>query len=422
MTLDPTYPLFPIFAFVGCILCLIPLPWHLQAWNSGTCFFMAWTALACLNQFVNSVVWSGNAINHAPIWCEISIRILMGASVGIPASSMCIVRRLYAIARSQKVAITRAEKRRAVIMDSLICVLLPIVYVALQVVVQGHRFDIFEDIGCYPIIYNTLLSYFISFAPPLAIGLVSAVYSLSLYEFNRRRLQFNAFLNSGTSLTSGRYLRLMALATTEMMLTTPLSIFIIYLNATVSPIEPWISWADTHYDYWRVGQYPRVLWQLNHLLVVSMELTRWLAPFSAIVFFIFFGFAEEAKRHYKAFFAPVTKMFRRFFPASPILPSLSSKKALPSPAATERSFQPLKSAATTATILPLHSATETVVSTESFNKTLYGFEHDPNYVIDIKAPAPAYNLQDTLSPTSTERTLHSDITFSTNHTSRRFTM
>lgn len=71
MISDATYPVFPIFAFLGFILSLVPLPWHLQAWNSGTVYFMMWTALACLNQFVNSVVWAGNFRNPAPVWCDI---------------------------------------------------------------------------------------------------------------------------------------------------------------------------------------------------------------------------------------------------------------------------------------------------------------------------------------------------------------
>lgn len=68
---DPTYPLFPILAFVGFILVLVPLPWHLKAYNAGTCLFILWTALACLNQFVNAVVWHNNALNPAPVWCDI---------------------------------------------------------------------------------------------------------------------------------------------------------------------------------------------------------------------------------------------------------------------------------------------------------------------------------------------------------------
>ncbi|KAG6839154.1 pheromone B alpha 3 receptor, partial [Blastosporella zonata] len=68
---DPAYPAFSIFSFIGFILVLIPLPWHLQAWNSGTCLFMIWTAIGCLNAFINSIVWHNNAIDWAPVWCDI---------------------------------------------------------------------------------------------------------------------------------------------------------------------------------------------------------------------------------------------------------------------------------------------------------------------------------------------------------------
>ena len=66
-----TYPLYPIIVFFGSILVLIPLPWHLQAWNSGTCYFIFWTCVACLNQFLNSVVWASDMVDRAPWFCEI---------------------------------------------------------------------------------------------------------------------------------------------------------------------------------------------------------------------------------------------------------------------------------------------------------------------------------------------------------------
>lgn len=68
---DPTYPLFPIFAFLGFLVSIIPLPWHLQAWNAGTCAFMIWTGLSCLSEFINSIIWRGNVLNVAPVWCDI---------------------------------------------------------------------------------------------------------------------------------------------------------------------------------------------------------------------------------------------------------------------------------------------------------------------------------------------------------------
>ncbi|KAJ8515210.1 hypothetical protein ONZ45_g7353 [Pleurotus djamor] len=311
---DPTYPLYPTFAFLGFILSLIPLPWHLQAWNSGTCYFMLWSALACLNQFVNSVVWHGNALNPAPAWCEVSIRILMGASVGIPASSLCINRRLYHIASVQTVSVSHAEKRREILIDTFICVLFPMIYIALQYVVQGHRFNVLEDIGCQPALYNTHLTYFISYTSPILLGMISAVYCvLSLRSFIRRRVQFNQFLASNKSLTAGRYFRLMALATTELLLTIPLAIFVIWINTVSSPIGPWISWEDTHFHFSRIEQIPAVLWKHNPRFVLGIELTRWSTPACAFVFFAFFGFAAEAKRNYARAFWWCVKPFG-FYP------------------------------------------------------------------------------------------------------------
>jgi hypothetical protein len=32
---------------------------------------MTWTALASLNFFINSIIWNGNVVNWAPVWCDI---------------------------------------------------------------------------------------------------------------------------------------------------------------------------------------------------------------------------------------------------------------------------------------------------------------------------------------------------------------
>ncbi|KAJ2928484.1 hypothetical protein H1R20_g8609, partial [Candolleomyces eurysporus] len=309
---DPTFPLFPAFALLGFILSVIPLPWHLHAWNSGTVYYMLWVAIACMNQFVNSIVWHDNVVNHAPIWCEISIRIMMGSSVAIPASSLCINRRLYKIANVQAVAVTHRDKYRAILVDTLICLVFPLMFVAVQYVVQGHRFDILEDVGCFPAIYNTIPAFFLGTIWPLVIGIISASYCIAtLIAFNRRRLEFSSFLRSNqSSLTFSRYFRLMALAMTDIMLTTPLSIFTIWLNSVATPVSPWISWEDTHFDYGRIGRYPAVVWKMNHLGSVGIEFSRWMVPVCAVIFFTFFGLAAEARKSYKDAFLWVTKPFR----------------------------------------------------------------------------------------------------------------
>ena len=112
---------------------------------------MVWTGLACLNQFINSVVWTGNAINWAPVWCDIcesqfldtiyvsnnasqptATKFIVGVSIGIPAASLCINRRLYRIACIRVVAATKADKRRAILVDLAIGLGLPILVMILR--------------------------------------------------------------------------------------------------------------------------------------------------------------------------------------------------------------------------------------------------------------------------------------------------
>ena len=91
----------------------------------------------------------------------------------------------------------------------------------------------------------------------------------------------------------------MALACVEMTCTVPLSIVFTVLNLKAEPFNPWISWDDTHYNFSRVDLIPSVLWRRNTLLEVSIESGRWSAPFCALAFFAFFGFAKESRKNYK---------------------------------------------------------------------------------------------------------------------------
>lgn len=301
---------FSAFSFLGFILCCIPLYWHLEAWNVGTVAYMTWTGLACLMYFVNSIVWDGNAINWAPVWCDISSRFIIGVVVAIPAASLCINRRLYHIACPTSAMQTKAEKRRNIIVDISICVGIPVLQMILQYIVSGHRFNIFEDIGCFPATYNVTLAYPLVFAWPLVLGLISAVYCvLTILAFMKRRKQFQDLMSRNRNLTYSRYFRLMLLAGIDLCCTVPLSIYSIYLNTAADPagVQPWISLSETHYNYSRVIQYPRVLYSQNQDSLVSLELSRWMMVVCAILFFGFFGFADEAKKNYRIAFTSVAK-------------------------------------------------------------------------------------------------------------------
>jgi len=108
-------------------------------------------------------------------------------------------------------------------------------------------------------------------------------------------------------MTSGRYFRLMGLAGVEVMLTVPLGAFSIYLNASGAPVNRWVSWSNTHYDFSRVEQFPSVIWRQDQLTEGSIELTRYVVVFCAFLFFALFGFADEARRNYRLAYTSFAK-------------------------------------------------------------------------------------------------------------------
>ncbi|KAJ7622386.1 pheromone A receptor-domain-containing protein [Roridomyces roridus] len=327
MTYAELYPLYPVFAFIGFVIVLIPLPWHLQSWNSGTCLFMIWTALACLNNFVNSIVWHGNVVDWAPVWCDISTRFAVGANVAIPAASLCINRRLYVIARCKSVGVTKAEKRRTIMIDCAIGIGIPLSQMVLQYIVQAHRYTILEDIGCFPNTFNTPLAYLLTYLWPNTIALLSAYYCiLCLREFNRRRAQFASILKSCSTpnpfspssptapaftpaLSPSRYFRLMALATLQLTFNTPVAAYSVYKLLTNKQMQPWISFSATHAHFSEVDRLNSAVWRADTGREVTVELGRWTDVWCAFVFFAFFGFAEEARRWYVLAFGRVRRRF-----------------------------------------------------------------------------------------------------------------
>jgi pheromone a factor receptor len=196
----------------------------------------------------------------------------------------------------------------------------------LDYIVQGHRFDILEDIGCYPVVYNTLPAYFLYFMWPVVLGVFSFVYSsefityhcnfsisnprqgLTLRGFWMRRLQFAQLISaSNSSISIGRYIRLMMLSIIDMLCTIPLGVYSIYIGNKGVSLAPWISWEDTHFNFSRVGVVPSLIWRSDPSFQTSVELTRWLPVFCAFLFFALFGFASEAKKHYKIVFTLIAK-------------------------------------------------------------------------------------------------------------------
>ncbi|TDL24575.1 STE3-domain-containing protein [Rickenella mellea] len=307
--MDLGWPAFPILSFLAFVLVMLPFPWHLQAYNTGTCMYMLWSGVMCLIYFVDSIVWRHDAIDRSPVWCDFVARMMIGVSVAIPACSLCIQISLYKITTTQTITTSKKDKRKRVFMDLLLCLGFPMFIMAMYYIVQGHRYNIYQGVGCSAAFYNIWPTYVVVWMWPLILGLISLCFCiLTLRTFIIRRTEMNQFFESGSSgISIQRYARLMALTCTELVFTIPLGIFVIVLNATKFEVSKFITWAEIHYAFHVIRQIPAIEWQNNKWEAIALEMTRWSVVLCAFVFISFFGFAEESRKNYKSAFLSAAK-------------------------------------------------------------------------------------------------------------------
>ncbi|KAG8904082.1 a-factor receptor [Tulasnella sp. 417] len=298
-SVDPSYPTFPILSSLGIVLILLPSYWHFKSGNVGTILYIVWTFVGSLNYLVNSIAWAGNLHNPPWFWCDLSTALMIALNVGIPTSSLLITHRLYSIATIRQVNISRSDTRRTKYFEIALGVGLPVLAVILRVVVQGHRFEIIENVGCWPSIYITPVAIPLVFLPPILINIVSTVYAaLAIRAFLKKRKEFSAILASAHSgLTIGRYFRLMALAATEILCSLPVSIYNLVINVQV--VHPWISWDDTHFNFNRVEFIPFAFFDLYPRSWIMVNISRYSLPVCALLFFIYLGMSGESGTFYR---------------------------------------------------------------------------------------------------------------------------
>ncbi|EED83563.1 hypothetical fungal pheromone GPCR, STE3-type, partial [Postia placenta Mad-698-R] len=287
----------PAASFIAAVLVLTPLPSHWRARNAATLSLIAWLFVVDVIYGVNSTVWANNVEVRVKVWCDITTKIMIGVSTALPACTLCICKHLELIASGRAVRTTREDKRKQTFFELAMCFGVPMVIMGLHYVVQGHRYDIIEDIGCLPATYYSIPAIFVVWFPPLLLSTITLIYaSIALLHFFRRRITFAMHLqNANSSLTTGRYLRLIAMSITEIVWGTSLTALAMYDN--ISPgLRPYLNWDYVHSNFSRIGQYATV--QVPPAYLQQMLLFYWAIPASSYIFFVFFGFGEESMKDY----------------------------------------------------------------------------------------------------------------------------
>ncbi|KAL0954563.1 hypothetical protein HGRIS_003523 [Hohenbuehelia grisea] len=285
--------------FAAFVLFITPLPWLPKAWNVGACINLVWRGLRSLVGFMDGILWAGNTMNKAPVWCDITIKVITGANFALTASGLAINRRLYIIS-TDPIGVLGA-KRRIVMEDLAISLGIPIILTMLSFIPQRHRFIILEDIGCRGPYYNTIPAILLELVPPVILGIMSAVYGgLNLISFYRRRRSIQEFMMSdSTTLKFGHYIRLKSLGFVEIMATVPWAIYVLFAYIVDDwPVHPWV-WKDVKADYGTIQHLTMADWNTPRATATLVKVDMWFNLACAAFSFLVFGCTKEQCTRYK---------------------------------------------------------------------------------------------------------------------------
>ncbi|KLO11589.1 fungal pheromone STE3G-protein-coupled receptor [Schizopora paradoxa] len=295
------YPITPIGCFMGVVLTLLPLISHVRKLGLGVWGFALWTAVGNFITFVNSIIWHNNVDIVAPVWCDISTKLQVGAGFGTIASSSVISLHLYRITNRRASIESRGQKRKRVVYELLLVIGFPLLLMGLNVIVQPVRFDIVEEIGCLQTIYS-YVGYFIQYVPMFLLCMVCAILApLTLRTFIRHRKEMDEFLSSGQGITR------MVMACLNTMLNLPATVFIILSNVVAGQDsglnQPFISWKNVHdqapgLSLSSIVQTPASEWSEDTQALILVKWNEWFFVVAAVVFFAVFGTFPEMRRYY----------------------------------------------------------------------------------------------------------------------------
>lgn len=296
----------PVGAFVAAGLVLIPLPWHWGARNVAMLSTIVWLFVSNIIYAIDAIIWAGNVADSAPVWCDITTKLQVGTNMALPACCLCICIHLERIASVRQVCTSRSDKIRRMIFDATLCWLIPIIYMALHYVVQGHRFDIVEDFGCRPTVYVSIPAIFLIWVPPMTAALATLGFAaVAVRHFFRRRLMFAKHLqNSNSGLTISRYFRLMSMAVVQMFWSLLITSFNVWFSCQ-NGLRPWISWDNVHSGFSQIAYFPTVL--IPSSTLTWTYILWWALPASAAIFCIFFSFGRDAMHEYRECFSWVRR-------------------------------------------------------------------------------------------------------------------
>lgn len=267
---------------------------HLSQSHSGPASFGVWAITLNMLAFINGVVWRNDALDRAPVFCDISSKISEVGPLGLLISNCCIIRYLASILAPNQSIEDPGQKRRRILFDYSLSLGFPGLIAASSVVYQVGRYQINNLAGCSSASALVWPTFILSIVWPLVFCGISCCYSLYvLYCLLQRHRDIKHLVScTGSPLNVSRFNRMGALSVTYFCVATPCTIYgTLETIAATGPYVPWLSWSTVHNEdnkLTRVRQYPLYQYQLRD----------WLPIVAGLMIICFFSCGAESLSMY----------------------------------------------------------------------------------------------------------------------------
>ncbi|VDC03115.1 unnamed protein product [Peniophora sp. CBMAI 1063] len=306
---DPTYPLHPVVCIVSSAMLVLVLltSFIRQSWNLGVAFLCFWVLLENLTLGVNGIIWADNYDVRLYVYCDIVSHVQTITFTAKSLATLIITRRLHLITSLQSVELPdKAAKRRNLAIEWTLGLVIPVIVAGpLYTIVQQLRFEVNEGFGCGNSIDGSILSILLLPSWPVIAPLMSIIlyYPHVVKTLYRQNRDINHFLRSNSSVSRTNYLRIVALASIDILLTLPIGIATIILTITealdLGPIPFYYGWTrDRTGSKVAVGVSYADLVASGRSTVVQIYFQQWVSSVLAITIFCLFGVTSEARASY----------------------------------------------------------------------------------------------------------------------------
>jgi len=181
-SLTPGAVAVPVLAFISICLDIPPIAWHIKNRNLAATSLLFWIILSNVFNFVNAIIWPTDDLMswwHGLVYCDIQVKFMLAATLGITGSLACIMRNLAVVLNTNRTVLTpsKGQRRTRLVMDILLCFGGPIYLMVIHYVVQPNRYYIFAITGCTPSFDRSWPSMVLVFIWPPIMCLLDVYYS-----------------------------------------------------------------------------------------------------------------------------------------------------------------------------------------------------------------------------------------------------